>query len=305
MSKRGNNKRKAEAAESSGVNLFSLVPVDVMWYLFKFLSPRDIFLFASCCRSLRALLTARRSDELRMCLFPRSNRDDVFSSLLSLSTSFNKVGKRVTEDLEGLVVRCVASSGQSCFAGAKNAAGVVVCWNKDEKFERGKRVNVSEKKTSVNSLCSKNGRLFVGVSKPTCAVHCVDVESGKVLCQFQGLFYPPSLSPLFSLLYSLSSILSPLFSLHSSLSIYLFSSLFSLLFPLFSFSQGHKDSVFAIAVNQRECLSGGGQNDKVMKCSDLETQTVLWVQRKSCEIYLLAQFCSDSVFFSWRQCARS
>ncbi len=244
--RRGRHDDDNGAASVSMNETFALLPTDVVWYLFSFLSTREIFLLTSCCRHLRALLCARRSEQHKYALFPNARKDDDLKVLLSLVSRERKLGpQRVVQGgaLEGLTVRCVASSSQGdyCFAGCKNSTGVVVAWN-DGLFDDARLIRISEKKTSVNALKCFNDRLFVGVSKPTCAVHCVDFESGNVLCQFTS----------------------------------------------------HKDSVFAIAVNESKCFSGGGQNDKMLHCSDLETQSVLWV----CVVFVFV-FSSSALIFDF------
>jgi hypothetical protein len=160
-------KRVAESQSDTSVGgsaLFSLLPVDVAWYLFGFLSLRDIFSLTACCNSLRKLLLARRSDRVKHSLFPLFH-DPLQTCLEHMSLS--KLGKRFVHDIaDGWSVRCVASCGTSSFAGIKNGPGVVLMWE-GENVSSAVNISIGEKKTSVNSLRASNGRLFVGVSKPT------------------------------------------------------------------------------------------------------------------------------------------
>jgi hypothetical protein len=108
-------KTSAKSDHVSVANLFDSLPVDVAWFLFGFLSVKDIFIVTSLCRSLRCLLHARRNDRVKLSLFPDSRTASSLQECLFESTNVSKLGERIVSGagvLEGLTIRCVTAGSQ-------------------------------------------------------------------------------------------------------------------------------------------------------------------------------------------------
>jgi WD40 repeat protein len=191
MKKRGRAVSKAAPTKAGDKSLLDSLPTDVAVYALSFLSLPERFLFTGLSRSTRRLLTARPNPRMNTAVFPHMQHAP-FADNLAAATK-NVSGAVITKlawNESKATFRCVAWGEGRGFVGEKlSKGGVVRCFSVEGPTrapawrERVYRVDENVK-TSVNSLHCGNSRLFVGVSKPSCAVHCFDVESGEKMCQY-------------------------------------------------------------------------------------------------------------------------
>ena len=191
MKKRSRPSASASSAPGAR-SLFDLLPTDVAVYALSFLSLRERFLLTSLSKSLRRLLTARPDPVANRLLFPHTQHVPLAENLAAVSRCVVGAEKtKLSWTASKATFRCVAWGDGLGFVGEKTSkGGVVRCLSIGEEGKKlawvhERMYQVAEGvKTSVNSLNCSNSRLFVGVSKPTCAVHCFDVASGAKLCQY-------------------------------------------------------------------------------------------------------------------------
>jgi WD40 repeat protein len=190
-------KKRARAASNAAPNkardqsLFDTLPTDVAVYALSFLSLPERFLFTGLSRSTRRLLTARPHPRMNAAVFPHTQHVPFADNLAAATkVASGAVITKLAWTKSLRTFRCVAWGEGRGFVGQKlSFGGVVRCFSVEGPTHalawRERVYEVDEHaKTSVNSLHCGNSRLFVGVSKPSCAVHCFDVESGEKLCQY-------------------------------------------------------------------------------------------------------------------------
>ncbi len=187
--KRGRSTSAGVPIDAESRSLFDRLPTDVAVYALSFLTLRERFLFTSLSRSLRRLLAARPNPRMNDDLFPHTCHVPFAENLAAVTREVKgAVFSKLAWTASKAVFRCVAWGEGRGFVGEKmSKGGVVRSFSVDgERLAWRERVYLVGEgvKTSVNSLTCAHSRLFVGVSKPTCAVHCFDVESGAKLCQF-------------------------------------------------------------------------------------------------------------------------